>query len=243
MESRTRFGDAEAAYREGLRRDPQRQDLQIRLARCLVMLRKYDEGRSLVEQALSKTSDHLEALEILAYCLFEQGLTDDCRKITEDLAKRNPKLSSARILLSRVYLQDRRIEEARQLLSSLAEERPFDLGVRYLLATTLQAVGESKKAAEEFQFVATARNEIARARKLQEKVETDEPRNIDLRYQLGEILLKYESPEAGAGWMRSVLEIDPNHQAAHQALADYYRRIGAHGQAQEHQARLITPSP
>lgn len=240
FESRTRFADAENAYREALHRDPQRIDLEIRLARCLVVLRKYDEGRLQIDKILAKYPQQREAQEILANCLFEQGETDECRRLTQRLLTETPRNVTLRKLSVKLQLQENQSPTVPPLLTELVAERPFDLEVRYLYATTLQGVGETKKAADEFQFVAAARNEIARARKLQETIEFQEPANIDLRFQIGEILLNYESPEAGAGWMRSVLEIDPTHQAAHQALADYYQRIGAYEQAQVHRSHLET---
>lgn len=242
-ESRTNFKEAESAYREGLQREPRRNDLMVRQARCLLMLREYDESRRLVEQVLTAKQEHAEAQEILAQCYFEQGQTEECRKLTEQLVSRQPKLFSLRTLMARVQLQDRRYDEALQVLIALADERPHDLTVRYLLATTLQATGDSAKAAEAFQFVAAGREAVTRALKLQATVENQEPRNVGLRLELGEILLKYESPEAGAGWMRSVLEIEPNHQRAHQELAKYYRRIGALEQAQQHEAQVRTIEP
>lgn len=239
FESRTRFADAENAYREALHRGPQRIDLQIRLARCLVVLRKYDEGRLQIDKILAKSSRHPpEVQEILANCLFEQGEAEECRRLTEQLLTESPRNVTLRKLSVKLQLQEGQSPTVPSLLTELVTERPFDLEVRYLYATTLQGAGETKRAADEFQFVAAARNEIARARKLQETIEFHQPANVDLRYQIGEILLKYESPEAGAGWMRSVLEIDPTHQPAHQALADYYQRIRAYEQAQEHRAHL-----
>ena len=106
--------------------------------------------------------------------------------------------------------------------------------MRYSFALTLQSTGDTHRAAKEFQFVTTAREAIAQARQMADTVIAKEPRNADLRYQIGAILLKYESPEAGAGWLRSALEFDPNHQLSHRALAEFYEQRGLVDFARSH---------
>ena len=41
--------------------------------------------------------------------------------------------------------------------------------------------------------------------------------------------MQFGNPEGGVKWLRTVLEIDPNHNAANAMLADFYRSSGSVG--------------
>ena len=66
-----------------------------------------------------------------------------------------------------------------------------------------------------------------------------EPDKFELHFQLGELLLQYDDPRHGATWLRSILE--PEHQTAHRALADYYQKQGSNKLAERH--RVLTGNP
>jgi hypothetical protein len=42
---------------------------------------------------------------------------------------------------------------------------------------------------------------------------------VELRYEIGAILLQYGRPQEGVVWLESVLQIQPDHQRARDALA------------------------
>lgn len=233
-EGRANFSEAVNAYRQGLLRESDRHELRLGLSRCLIALHQHEEASMLLDSLKAETPNHPDVLETLGRCLLQRGEMEKSLEVLNQLLNQDPRHVNARLLIARCYLEGRRYQEALSLLTELVAERSFDIEVRYSLAQALQAVGDTQHAAEEFRFVTVAREAISHARKMADTVISKEPSNADLRYQIGVILLKYESPEAGAGWLRSALEFAPDHPRANLALAEYYKQRGFLDLAKSH---------
>ena len=239
-ESRSSPTEAIADYRRGLQRDAKHRDLQLNLARCLVVRHEHDEAAQILKRLQTETPNAVEVLEVAGQCLLQQGQLDESRQVLTKLLELSPQHALGRLLLARWHLQERQNPEALQLLEELAAERSFDIEVRYSFALALQQAGDDRRAGEEFRFVVAAREAMIQARQMVDRVVTKEPQNSDLRYRIGVILLQYESPEAGAGWLRSVLELDPQHRLTHRALAEYYEKRHFTELARTHREKLRT---
>lgn len=213
------------AYREGIKRAPERQVLQLELARGLVKLHEHTEASAILTTLNTKSPNDSDVLDALANCQLEQGQLPQLKETLANLLRIQPNHLGGQLLLAQVYLLDGQKKEAVQVLEAFVAKRPFDVNARYAYALALLAIGEKLRASIEFQFVAKGREEVARARNLMDTVCRKEPANAQLRYQIGKLLLQYESPEAGAGWLRSALEVDPALIPAHAALADYYEGL------------------
>src|SRR5262249_5400422 len=61
------------------------------------------------------------------------------------------------------------------------------------------------------------------------------PNDLGLRCEAGAILLRNGEAEKGLAWLGMVLQPEPRHPVAHQALADYWERQGDSGRAAVHQ--------
>jgi predicted Zn-dependent protease len=64
-----------------------------------------------------------------------------------------------------------------------------------------------------------------------------QPHDVDLRYQLGSMLMRYRSREEGVRWLRSVLLVVPLHRPTHVALAEYYEKTGDTVRSKRHDER------
>lgn len=230
------------AYREGIQRDSKRPELQLGLARCLVKLHEHVEASAILKKLNFQSPDDPEILDALANCQLEQGEFAQIKVTLANLLRVQPDHHGGQLLLAQVHLQEGQKVEAVQILEALVSTRPFDVNARYAYALALLAIDEKSRASSEFQFVAKGREEVARARSMMDTVSKKEPANAQLRYQIGTLLLQYESPEAGAGWLRSVLEIDPDHIATHAALADYYEGLPNPELAKMHRERAENSS-
>ncbi len=229
--------DAEAAYREALRRSPDRTDWQLDLARVLVKLHRHDEANALFEQVAAEAPDDPELLIGWAESLIEQGQYEAARPKLLRLLQLQPDHVWGRIQLGALELAAGDPQKAATLLEPLVRDRPWDVTARYNYASALRLLGRAEEAQRHMQFVAEGQKQLARVRSLMEKVAAD-PRNVQLRFEVGRILLKYDAPEDGAGWLKSVLNIDPKHVAAHRLLAEYYERTGRPQLADVHRRAL-----
>ena len=130
------------------------------------------------------------------------------------------------------------------LLGELVRERPTDPQLRYSLAKILAAEGRTAEARQHFQFVAEAQQGMHEVQKLTDRLQA-RPTDAELRYRIGSLLMKYDEPAHGAAWLRSVIDLAPDHHAAHAALADYHAATGNPALADEHRrlAQHLGESP
>jgi tetratricopeptide (TPR) repeat protein len=215
------------AYREALRLDPQRDDVRRHLAACLVKLHQYEEASSLLESLLKASPTDADLLNDWATCLLEQGDADEAESAVTKALQANPQHAGSRLTRARIASFSGDYEAAVEILAPIAAERPYDVEARYALAMALQAVGRQDEAAGELAFAAEGREALSRVQGWLDRLQK-EPRNAELRYQIGEVLSRYHSSSEGADWLRSVLDVDPQHREALQALVDYHRSAGHH---------------
>src|SRR5207245_8572730 len=115
-----------------------------------------------------------------------------------------------------------------------------DSALATLMAQALQETGSLAEARKYWEAV--RRGEVASERLdvLIAQVRK-RPSDLALRYEIGTMLIRYRAREEGAGWLRSLLQYDPGHVAAHRALADYYSKIGETELAEQHRRFSSAP--
>jgi tetratricopeptide (TPR) repeat protein len=64
------------------------------------------------------------------------------------------------------------------------------------------------------------------------------PNDAKLHYEIGSFYLRYGKPKVGVRWLQSALKLKPDHQPSHQALYDYYQRMGDWEKAEQHRSQL-----
>jgi tetratricopeptide (TPR) repeat protein len=228
---------AVTAYREAMRRDPQREDVRRHLAACLVKLHQYDEATALLGSLLEDTPTDADLLNDWATCLLEQGDADRAGPAVVKALQSNPEHVGARLTRARIASFSGDYEAAVEILAPLAAERPYDVEARYAWAMALQAVGRQEEAAGEFAFAAEGREALSQVQGWLDRLRK-EPRNAELRFRIGAVLSRYHSPSEGADWLRSVLDVDPQHREALEVLVEYHRSVGHHELADTYARQL-----
>ena len=212
--------EAVEAYRQGLLREPQRADMRARLGETLVKQGQWDEAYEELERAAAEAPQHPDILVAFARCRLQRAETAETRQLLQDALQHAPDHFEARRLLAELELAEGRFAEAAAVLDPLFRQRPYDPTIRHALARALRALGRTAEAKPHFEYLAEAEPALHRLEQLIRQV-LSEPQNAELRFQIGRTLLRYGSPEDGARWLRTVLEIDPGHQGARQLLAAY----------------------
>jgi tetratricopeptide (TPR) repeat protein len=225
--------------RTGLVLDPERRDLKLLLAAALLELHELDQAEELLRNMLAAAPDDIDVLQRLSECLFEQGRHEQADAALARLLARDPDNVRGRLTRARSQTFSGHGREAVALAQAVVDERPFDVEAHFVLGMALQTNGQADDAARHFAFVETARTRLQEARLLKEKISTKDPGDATARYEVGCILLKYDSPEEGAGWLHSALDLDPGHQPSHAALAEYYAGRGNRQLAEQHRRQLV----
>lgn len=235
-----RDSEAAEAYRRALRLAPDRRDVRMALAQVLVDLRRHDEAAEQIGRLLKEDPENPDLRAGWGQCLMEQGRLSQAREIFVGLLKAHPDHFGSRLALGQLEFKAGRPQDALKWLEPVVEEQPLHYSARFALASALQAAGRREEAARHFEYVAAAQRGLSRARELMDRVKAD-PKDTELRYQIGTILLQYDSPAEGAGWLRSVLELQPDHRPTHLALADYYEGRANRSLAERHRELANAP--
>jgi len=212
---------AVSAFRKALEIAPRRDDIRRYLAEALVDEESFEEAEQHIRYLLQRNPNDFDMATALGHCLLEKGDVAGARRQLEEVLQKDPQGYPPRMMMAQIELKDQKPEAAITWLESLVKERPKEYRLRFLYATALQQSGRGSEAAEHLEFVGRAQAALGRARNMMDQAKED-PGDIASRLEIGLTLLKYDSPDDGASWLRNVLELDPGNVAAHRALAEYY---------------------
>lgn len=212
---------------------PARVPARLRLAQCLVKMHDPIEAELQFRQCVKDAPENLAAWTGLGTCLMMNGRTDETKTVLLRVTEQDPGNFEARSQLGELELSLGAAHQAIKRIKPLVEKWPDDKGLCNLMAKALQEAGETEKAQAYRKKVDLATEALRAAAKLIDEIHKN-PTNVELRYELGRLLMRYKSREEGAGWLQSLLRFDPHHAGAHRALADYYRKTGEEGLANQH---------
>jgi len=213
--------DAESDLRFAWSLDPRSVSAALELADVLVLERQIDESLQIYRRIAATREHPLRARlgESKALRLLNQPET--ARIVAQQILTTDSSNRDAIVELGLAELDLNQYDAAVATLQHALELNPRSLVVRQALARALRATGDSEHATEHAQYVAEAQSALQRADQLATDV-TQHPNDAETRYEIGSIYLRYAVPERGVQWLKSVLNCDPQHRAAQQALDDYY---------------------
>lgn len=217
---------------QALQLDPSRDDIRFELAKTWELKHEFSEAVPLYRSCLEQDAEDPQILMGLANCLVHLGEQTEAKSLYQTVTQRWPEEVRAHLGLAKLEMANDPKSVVRQL-QPLAKEHPYDKELRYVLATALRSIGRTDEAETHFAFVREANQALADLEGLLETVR-EKPKSVPERYQVGRTLMMYASPSKGAAWLRSVLELDPQHGPTHRMLADYYAERGDLPLAEEH---------
>lgn len=225
---------AEDYYREAIKVAPQYCSARYRLGRVLMYDRQFEAAIREFSTCLSMDNPLAAQIQI-ASCLKALASTDQAVVLLREVLRHD----DSEILASYAALEETpEHHEAARILGDLEFElgnnadavrwlehalafNDRDSSTRYSLAVTLREMGRNEEAEDHFARFHVVREALSRANVLRARIQADSG-DIAARHELGELLLTHESTRMGVFWLRSVLEIQPDHQGAHRSLADHY---------------------
>ena len=228
------------AYEKCLKLDPSRTRARESLAQCLVKMNEPAKAEPHFRRCLKETPENMQNWLDLGTCLMTLGRADEARTAFQHVVARSPRHGDARQRLAELELLSGRPEAAIEWAGSLAHEWPDDAQLATLMAQALQETGHTENARKFWEVVRRGEQAGDRLDKLTTEVRKH-PADLDLRYKIGTMFLRYRSREEGVNWLNSLLQYDPRHRAAHRALADYYSKVGETDLADQHQRAADEP--
>lgn len=229
--------EAERWFRQALELASDRRDIQLHLARAEREQHRYRNALKRYRFCLQEKED-VEAFRGLGECLRARGEHDQAREAFLKGLAISPDDYDCLLALGELDLGFGQGQAALRWLEPAAEQKPREYDVRYALAKALLFSGQGGQARPHFEFVAQARVALSRVKVLRPYV-ASHPEDAERRYEIGVALLEYGDVPQGLRWLHSVFKYQPDHHAAHAALADFYSEQGDDAAAAEHR-RLAT---
>lgn len=230
------WDEAAEAYRRGLALAPGETLMRARLAEVLGEMNENDEAGRQFRRCAEEMPANATILAAWAKCLTRQGDAGQARLVLQRALDKAPANFETLRQLGELELSQGNFQQALAPLQMATSQRPYDTTTRNALGKTLQALGRADEARPHLQYVAEAEEPLGRMeRELRQVV--NRPQDPELRYDIGITLLKYGSPQDGVKWLLTVLQLQPGHSKAHEALGAYYASIGDRQAAARHRAQ------
>jgi predicted Zn-dependent protease len=232
-EGAKRQPDALADYRRAVELDPEHDEARLRLAELLLSLRQGAEAATHFEALCQRQPGNVAALLGLARCRRALGQPEEARQLLATILAAQPQDPQALSERGGLAFDAGQPAEAEGWLRKALAASPNDREATYLLAQCLQQQGRRGEADA---CLAKFRRIEADQQRLADLIKqiAAAPRDPNLRYEAALILLRNGRDPEALSWLTSALREDPYHRATHQALADYYGRLGQPALAASH---------
>lgn len=211
---------AEQAYRLAHDCQPDDPEILAAVADCLMNQLHFEEAIPFWQNLLDAAPDSLAAIIGLADCQSKLG---DAAAAEQTLSRRLPVITDnadALALLGRVCLEQQKPAEAVAWYEKAQQLRPESTEIRRLLAQAYRLNGQPDAAKQLEPQIAKGERALTEIRKLNGQL-TQRPQDAALRYRLGELTWRWKSHAEGLNWMRVVLRVDPQHEAARKFLSEH----------------------
>jgi tetratricopeptide (TPR) repeat protein len=148
---------------------------------------------------------------------FALGDPVQAKALAQKALESDPNQRLALLVLGKVALEERRHEDAVDLLSKGAAAAPNDYDLQYTLLTAWRAAHRAEEAEKQVAVVEKLRELREQFDSLAEEA-AHEPYNADIRYQLGMLATRLEMPRIAESWLKAAVALNPNHRSAREAL-------------------------
>lgn len=204
-------------YRIAAEANPADFDVRFRLAESLLNVSDFPAALPHIDACLQTKPTDPAVRFARARCLQALGKDGEAEPILQDLLRENPRHVPALVQLARLRLGQENPSGAVAAARRAVELEPTNAVAIGALAEALRAVQSDEADAWE------AKAKDLTEQKDQVNVLTREavyhPRDAEVRYRLGELLLKLGRKDEAISWWKGALAIDPQHKPTRDALA------------------------
>lgn len=220
------FQAAEREYREILDRAPHNVAARMQRARLLLLNLKVSEAAEEYRICLQTAPQEVPAQIGLAKCEFRsgEGLDAARERLEKLLAQELPagQRAEALYLLGEIARSKKENELAIKYLTEGLQLAPaMDPAPYRTLSAAYASLDQREEAAR---YLKISQEKVARNARLLELATKifQAPGNAQLRFEQGNIYLEDGQKDEAAAWWNIAVRFDPQFQAAHEALAEYY---------------------
>lgn len=225
-----------AEYQRVLELKPDQVQVRLWLAGSLMLDGQYQEALAQFQAYVQGRPDDPTALLGIANCLVALNELEAAHAALDVLLARQHNHPGAFLLQAKLELAQGKAAEALSWLKRAEALAPHETDITHTFSLVLRQLGRHDEAGAYERQLQDLRQRYEQLEQLRKRI-VKEPENASLRYEVGTRNLGLGREEEAVRWLRSVLQLDPNHQLSHQALAEYYRKHGEGKRAEYHQQR------
>jgi predicted Zn-dependent protease len=216
---------AQVSLAEAYRLAPDDPEVRERYAQILVELKRHAEARTHLEWLIERGHGSVNVRLSLAHCCAILGDEDIARRMLTELTQEAP--SDSRVLAEqgRLELEAGRPGAAERSLRQAAALEPFEPMICHNYARCLEQLGKTEEAEIQRKRLKEIEASLKRMQELMEAI-TAKPHDPKPRLEAGLIMIRNGQGNAGVRWLETALEQDPNHVPTHEALSDYFTKVG-----------------
>ncbi len=225
LEQAGEYGLAAEEYQRALELNPNAAELHLRLAEVLMQPNVTEEATIHYQAALADDPNNPIALLGLARCQHSFGTKEVTKATLDRLLQLDPENFGAYSLYGQMALEEDDPEQALRCFQKACAINPNHLVTTRQLAQTLRRLnrGEEAKAAERR---AAELEQLVQRLDETTKEALKQPKDVALRYETGDILLRLGKPDKAFRWLISALLIDPTHKPTKEATQKCLQRLG-----------------
>jgi predicted Zn-dependent protease len=227
-------------YTQALTIDPGKDNIRLRLAEILLQQNRAKDALAHLQQLRERQPGNSAVAVSLARCRRRLGQVDEARQLLDQLLTERPRDLEALSERGALALEVGQPADAESWLRTALSQDPHNRQVNYSLCQCLQRLGKHDEAQTYLAKLRQIDDELKRMGQVVGEV-MKRPHDPALRCEAGVIFLRNGKPEDGLHWLITALQEDPRHRPTHQALAEYYERIGNKEQAARHRQFLDKP--
>jgi tetratricopeptide (TPR) repeat protein len=223
----------ESEYRAILAIDSKHCETRRRLADLLKDSNRVDEARQEYERCLQSNAATSEVLIGLAEChrrLAQMPSAISLLKQAQDQNLSAVQNASVLFELGQIAAEEGRFHEAIAKLDEATRLAPYQASIWYSLSQAHARTGDEVRSRELLERSERIRSQSLRAEEITQQL-LKTPNNAELRYEIGKIMMDLGMKKEGAGWLQTVIQIQPDHRLALEALAEYVAEGPAQSQA------------
>jgi tetratricopeptide (TPR) repeat protein len=225
---------AGADYQRVVDLDPQRDDARKYLAYCLLRRGRYADALTHLEPLRRRRGSDADLAVWQARCLAGLGRKDEACQVLDEVLRAQPSHGTALNERGQLELGAGSLAQAESWLRKAVGASPSDYRAHWALYQCLQQQGKTAEAKAQLAATERLKDRLERLKEIETHYMPRKPFDPELHCELGALHVKLGNEVMGERWLHSALRYDPDHKAAHAALADLYQARGDSGKAAFH---------
>lgn len=225
LEGGSQFGLAKDEYEKGLALNPDGFELHLRLAEVLWQNNASRETLAHYEAALKADPGNAEAMLGLARCQHSLQSNELAKASLAQLIEIHPKFIGAYTLEAQLANEEDRPEDALEWLRKGQKIDPNDRLMNQILFKVLGRLNREAEAQEIQTRTREIEKQLIRLDEIAKEV-LDQPKDVALRNEAGNILLKLEKPHDAFRWFTSAFFIDSKYPPTRDGMKRCLQRMG-----------------